>query len=235
MLNERFSFLKLSAVLASAGGVVLIAYSDNQDSEGRDQILGDILGVLSTLLLGLYSTLLVKLIPIEMEEKISFFNVLGYLGVFCLVTFWPLLLIFHFTRIEIFELPTGKVYLYLAINIVFGTLLYEYCWGRATLLLGPLLSNTSVIFVVPLSMIVDNFFEQIKFTWMYYLGSAGIVIGFMLVAIKNYRLASHANPELDITDKQLDLDLNASKGMYVSSELSDEKSTSSLNDSLVGC
>lgn len=222
-------------MIASAGGVVLIAYSDNQDSESRDQILGDILGVLSTLLLGLYSTLLVKLIPIEMEEKISFFNVLGYLGLFCLITFWPLLLIFHFTGVETFELPTGKVYLYLAINIVFGTLLYEYCWGRATLLLGPLLSNTSVIFVVPLSMIVDNFFEQIKFTWMYYLGTAGIVIGFLLVAIKNYRIAIQAKGEMQVTGKDFDEDLNASKSLYVSSGVTEDRRHSSLNDSLVGC
>lgn len=230
LLNEIFSCLKLIAMIAWAGGVVLIAYADNQSSEGRNQILGDILGIISAMLLGLYSILLVKLIPIEMEEKVSFFNILGLLGLFCMITFWPLLLIFHYTGLETLELPTGKVYLYLAINIIFGTLLYGYWWARATLLLGPLLSNTSVIFVVPLSMLIDSFFQDVTFNWMYYLGTAGIVAGFLLVAIKNYKDSVKENSELSQSDKPSFLDLNASREAYTSTMLSEDDRKSVIED-----
>ena len=36
-------------------------------------------------------------------------------------------------------------------------------------------------------MIVDSFFQKVNFNWMYYLGTAGIVAGFFMIALKNYR------------------------------------------------
>jgi len=194
ILKEKFNAIKMVAMLFCAGGVVLIAFSDDNSSDGSNQMLGDFLGLVAAMLLGLYSTILAKMIPVTLEDRFSFFNVLGFLGTFCLFTFWPLLLIFHFAGWEKFELPSGLVWAYLSINIVFGTLLFDYCWGRATILLGPLLSNTSVIFVVPISMVVDSFFESNNFGWMYYLGTAGILVGFLIIALINYKQAQQ--PEL---------------------------------------
>ena len=114
------------AMIICVGGVVLIAYMDEKNSEGNEKVLGDIIGVSSAILQALYCVLLSKMIPVHAENEVSFINILGYIGILCLVTFWPLLLIFHWTDIEKFELPTGLVWLYLSINIVFGTLLYDY-------------------------------------------------------------------------------------------------------------
>lgn len=65
------------AMMVCIGGVIMIAYRDKKDSEGKEMILGDILGVSSATLLGLYCVILSKSIPPEMEEKVSFFNILG--------------------------------------------------------------------------------------------------------------------------------------------------------------
>mmetsp|Transcript_9664 Transcript_9664/g.10928 ORF Transcript_9664/g.10928 Transcript_9664/m.10928 type:complete len:172 (+) Transcript_9664:555-1070(+) len=156
------------------------------------------------MLLGLYSVLLAKFIYESIEDKISFFNVLAFIGIFNLITFWPLLIIFHMTGIETFELPKGVAIGYMTINIVFGTLLFDYCWGRATLLIGPLLANTSVILVVPISMLIDSFFIKTGFTWMYYVGTALILVGFFIIAFKNYLNSRKSKEELDENIKDTD-------------------------------
>jgi hypothetical protein len=73
-----------------------------------------------------------------------------------------------------------------SINIIFGNFLFEYAWGNAAILLGPLLANTSIILVVPFTMLIDSFFVKSKFTWMYYFGTALIVTGFFIISIRSY-------------------------------------------------
>jgi len=148
--------------------------------------VGVIMGVGASILLGLYSTLLARFIKEEIADRISFFNILAFIGVFNLITFWPLLIIFHYTGVETFRLPRGITIAFLAINIVFGSLLFNYFWGRATILIGPLLSNTAVILVVPISMVIDSFFIKTRFNWMYYVGTVLILIGFFGITTKDF-------------------------------------------------
>lgn len=164
----------------------MVAYSDDKKEGGVEQVFGDIIGLISAAWMGLYSTLYAKLIPGKFEDKISFFNILGYMGVLWIIIFWPLLIIFHFTELETFELPHGKIIAYVSINIIFGNFLFEYAWGNAAILLGPLLANTSIILVVPFTMLIDSFFVKSKFTWMYYFGTALIVTGFFIISIRSY-------------------------------------------------
>ena len=214
ILREAFSFLKLIAMLACAIGVSIIAFSDNEESEGTNQVLGDILGVIGAALLGLYFTMLTKLITAKIEERISFFNILAFIGILSMITFWPLIIIFHYTGIELFMLPKGNTITYLFINIIFGTLLFDYCWGRATILIGPLLSNTSVILVVPIGMIIDSFFIKTKFDWKYYLGTILIIIGFFIIAFKNYLVSKETeqNKTEKLESKKYNEEINNSMG-----------------------
>ena len=126
ILRIQFSLIKMIAMMVCVGGVIMIAYMDEENSEGKDMVLGDILGVGSAMLLGLYCVLLSKMVPAKLEQSISFINVLAFVGILNMVTFWPLLLVFHWTGVEQFELPKNEVWGYLAINIVVGTLLFDY-------------------------------------------------------------------------------------------------------------
>ncbi|CAI2371813.1 unnamed protein product [Moneuplotes crassus] len=186
ILGHAFCFIKCGATITCVVGVLIIALSDKEDFQAANPILGDLLAVCSSLTLGLYSTLLAKLVPPKIENEVSFSNILAFIGLLCLLTLWPLLIIFHFSGLEPFELPKGITIAYLIINIIFGTLLFDYCWGRAILLIGPLVSNTSVLLVVPLSIIIDNLFIKSSFSWQYYLGTIFIVVGFLISAYMNY-------------------------------------------------
>jgi solute carrier family 35 protein F5 len=193
ILRDRFSFIKLFGVFICAAGVITVAYTDGNEYGGAGRGMGDIFGIINAALFGLYSTIYAKLIPTKIEEKVSFCNILGYMGVLSMVSFWPFLVIFHYTGLETFELPKGKIIGYIMINILFASLLFEYFWARAAILLGPLMSNTSVILVVPLTMLIDSFFEKNKFSWTYYVGTTFIIIGFFVIAIRSHFALQNLN------------------------------------------
>lgn len=126
------------------------------------------------------------MIPTRLEPNVSVFNILGFIGLLSMVTFWPLLLIFHATGIEKFEIPNATIVPRLVANIVIGTLMFDYCWAKTNILLGPLLSNVLSIISVPLGIIIDSLWKDVKFNLMYYLGTGLVFLGFVLIAYRNY-------------------------------------------------
>ena len=126
------------------------------------------------------------MIPTRLEPNVSVFNILGFIGLLSMVTFWPLLLIFHSTGIEKFEIPNATIVPRLVANIVIGTLMFDYCWAKTNILLGPLLSNVLSIISVPLGIIIDSLWKDVKFNLMYYLGTGLVFLGFVLIAYRNY-------------------------------------------------
>lgn len=186
ILNESFSLLKFIAVAGCVIGVVIISSSEEDNIEAPYPILGDIIGFLSSIWLGLYSTMISKWIPPAIEQFVSITNFLGYIGILNAITFWPLLILFHYTGLEPFELPNGREIGIIAINTFFGNFLYDYCWGKSVLLVGPLLPNTVLILIIPISMIIDSFFINSTFTVKYYIGTLLILGGFIMIMVKNY-------------------------------------------------
>ena len=94
----------MMAVIIWVLGIVIIAYSDMKYSEENNSFLGDFIGVLSSVSMAFYLVLISKLIKKEYEDKISFVNILGFAGILDMIVFFPLLIIFHWTEIEIFGL-----------------------------------------------------------------------------------------------------------------------------------
>ena len=83
ILRERFSIIKMIAMMICVGGVIMIAYMDEKNSEGNEKVLGDILGVSSAMLQALYCVILSKMVPVHLENEVSFINILGYIGILC--------------------------------------------------------------------------------------------------------------------------------------------------------
>ena len=70
-------------------------------------MLGDTLALLSALFYALYVTLLK--VRIGAESRIDMQLFFGFVGLFNIVTLWPVAVILHFTGAEPFELPhTGS-------------------------------------------------------------------------------------------------------------------------------
>jgi solute carrier family 35 protein F5 len=96
-------------------GVALVALSDqnstqallarvfNNTDPGRSLILGDGLALISALFYALYVTLLK--VKIKDESRINMQLFFGFVGLFNIILGLPLLVLFHFTKVETLELP----------------------------------------------------------------------------------------------------------------------------------
>lgn len=99
----------------------------------------------------------------------------------------PLFPLFNATGLEEFEWPNEKTWLVLSANAFMGTFISDYCWVRSCVLMGPLITTMALGLTIPLSMVASSFWDDVHFTWMYYLGSLLILIAFMGLSIYDYK------------------------------------------------
>ena len=184
-----FDKFKALMVLMSFGGIVIITLADTQTStNGQNSFHGNILSLLGALFYGLYATILKKRVPEEEEEtfRVSYF--LGFVGLFNSILLIPFFFILNATKIETFELPNKQAFLALTANAILGTVISDYCWAQSVVLLGPLMTTLGIALTIPVSMIVDSFYEHKHFSWAYFLGTALIFGSFLGLSIKDYYL-----------------------------------------------
>jgi len=118
---ENFSYRKLTGVLASLTGIILISSvdlsgKDNDESRGnfphktQAQIaVGDAMAFGSAIMYGIYTVVMKK--RIGNEDRVNMPLFFGLVGLFNVVFLWPGFLILHFTDVEEFGLPpTRKIW-----------------------------------------------------------------------------------------------------------------------------
>ena len=140
LLGDKLRFDKVFAVAVAIAGVMTVAYGDAQPTkhggksggsvgggdepdEASNRALGNIVIGIGSVLYGLYEVLYKKLAcPPEGTSPgrgMIFANLFGSLiGCFTLFVLWIPLPILHFTGIERFEWPTGKVGWVLLISVL---------------------------------------------------------------------------------------------------------------------
>jgi solute carrier family 35 protein F5 len=102
-------------------GVVLVSLSDSEHSgqnsnldlrfnEKSQPLFGDILAFISAIFYALYVVFLK--VKIGIESRIDMRLFLGFVGLFNLLTCWPVGVLLHWFRMERFELPNTSVQWY---------------------------------------------------------------------------------------------------------------------------
>lgn len=190
---ERFSFTKLAAALLTVGGVAIVSWSDNTQ-RGAATLLGDGVSVLSAFVFGLYATQLKNRVP--SEHCASMAMMLGYMGAYVAVLGWPLLFFLHWTNVETFAVPSGRIVALLALNALVGTVLSEYLWARSVALTTPVIATLALSLTLPLSLVSDVFFLGKHFSWTYYTGVALVLAGFVSANVEEAQSSSAAVPEV---------------------------------------
>jgi solute carrier family 35, member F5 len=178
---ERFSLSKLASACLTVLGVAVVAWNDEK-SMGRDSAVSDAVSVGSAFLYGLYATQLKKRVPDE--EAASMAMMFGYLGAFVVVAGWPLLFVLHWTGAETFELPHARVIGLLALNALIGTVLSDYLWARSVALTTPVIATLALSLTLPMSVVVDYFFRDLRFTWTYFVGILLVLVGFIAANVE---------------------------------------------------
>ncbi len=170
---EKLSFMKVVAVLISVGGVIVLGISEFKSVDNR--MLGNAFAILGAALYGVNSVYL-KRATVD-ESRISMLTLFAFVGFYNLLFSWIGLLVFHFTGLEVFELPPSReIILYLIVNIVFGSLIPNYMWNVAFLYTSPLVVAIGLSFTIPLTLIIERDITSAKLA-----SAACITLGFGIV------------------------------------------------------
>lgn len=110
---ETFTGGKLSSVVLSIIGVVIISRSDStlpdppseEHGAPTKPLLGDSLALISALAYAFYVILLK--VRIKNESRVSMTLFFGFVGAWNIVLIWPLGFLLHYTGIEVWEWPHG--------------------------------------------------------------------------------------------------------------------------------
>ncbi|KZS95880.1 hypothetical protein SISNIDRAFT_483301 [Sistotremastrum niveocremeum HHB9708] len=190
---ESFTLLKVAAVITSFCGVVLVSISDHDStsgteppslSGGRDPtwrpLLGDFLAILSALFYALYVTLLK--VRIRSESRIDMQLFFGFVGLFNVLTCWPIGLILHFTGVETLEMPpTGRVWTGIVANM-FITLSSDYLYVLSMLKTTPLVVTVGLSLTIPCAVIGD-FFLAVPTSTQAIIGACFVVVSFVVLGM----------------------------------------------------
>ena len=194
----NFEPVKALMVIVSFSGITVIALTGSKDG---DTLKGNLLSLLSAVFYGLYAVILKKRVPEDKESEFKFSYFLGFVGLFNAVCLLPLFPILNATGWEKFEWPNQTAVWSLLLNALLGTVISDYCWAKSVVLLGPLLTTLGIALTIPISMLVDSFTKDKKFTWEYYLGSSLILGSFFAMSFLDYRKSRNKNRETEIERK----------------------------------
>lgn len=185
---ESLSWFKVAGVLISAGGVALLGIADFTDA--GNTTAGNICALLGAALYGVHSTVLKK--ATGDESKVSTLTLFAFVGLYVTLTSAPIFLVLHLTGMETFELPpNGRIWLYIVINILFGSLIPNYLWNIAFLYTNQLIVAIGISFTTPLTLLVEYFQDEAQVTWQKIASAACLTLAFGLVNIAELR------PDLD--------------------------------------
>ncbi|KAG8909779.1 hypothetical protein FRC02_007585 [Tulasnella sp. 418] len=141
LLNvEVFTLAKFGAVVTSFLGVLLVSMADSNlsisdsstspsfslllrtfitdpsNDHAPNPLLGDFLAIISALFYALYVTLLK--IRIKTESRIDMQLFFGFVGLFNVLTLWPVAMLLNYMGWEVLEWPSGgKTWAVVAINV----------------------------------------------------------------------------------------------------------------------
>ena len=188
---ERLTATKVLVVLVCVGGASLVSVSDSQETSsssgdsGPKWDIGILYSLLGALLYAFYLVLLKRRVgPLHRLSVTMFF---GFVGVWCALLVWPLLVVFHYTGVEEFVLPNDvvngtHVWTYLTVNGVVGTVFSEVLWLLGVFLTSPLVGTLALVLVNPLSLAYSLVRKQIAYSLQYVIGSILVTASFLLTA-----------------------------------------------------
>jgi solute carrier family 35 protein F5 len=183
--TESFNKIKIMALLLSFMGVILITKTDSDNVSQELQrtklsiFIGNLLALTGALLYGVYTTLLKY--RIKDESRINMKVFFGFVGIFNLILLWPSLILFHFTGVEKFELPSGSFVITVLLINGLITFVSDFCWVKAMLLTSPLTVTVGLSTTIPFAMVGDILFKNEKISTMYIVAATMIGISFFII------------------------------------------------------
>ncbi|KAL7662375.1 EamA domain-containing protein [[Candida] zeylanoides] len=186
---EHINTNKVIGLVLSFVGVVIVTKIDSNDPPpGASSPLwilwGNLLALSGALFYGVYTILLKLKVMIKNSRKERVLNThlfFAFVGIFSLVTLWPVLIVLHFTGHEKFALPSTSYATSLLLTNTLITFVSDLCWCKAVLLTSPLTVTVGLSMTIPLAMIGDWFIKGFSVNLLYLLGASIVTVGFLII------------------------------------------------------
>lgn len=180
-LREKFAWVKLCSVLLCMAGTIVVGLSDSTGSTSvaKNPVWGDVLCLVSAGFYAVYTTLIKKKLPdeIEGEETASTALFLGYLGLFNGLLLLPIVLLLHFTGVEPIHRLTALQYGLIVGKGMLDNVLSDYLWAKAVLLTSTTAATAGLTIQVPIAAVVDSI-RGIRLGILEYIGGVCVLVGF---------------------------------------------------------
>lgn len=199
---ERINRSKIYGIILCFSGVLIVTEVDSLSSDSSKPVsnsnlsilFGNALALAGALVYGIY-TILLKLSTMvknsSLERNLNTHLFFAVVGLSCLLFFWPIIILLHFTGTEIFALPKTKHILVLLLINILITFISDFCWCKAVILTSPLTVTVGLSLTIPLAMVGDWVIKGFKVNWIYVTGAAIVTIGFLI--INNDEKEDHVN------------------------------------------
>lgn len=189
---EKVNRNKVMGIILSFTGVLIVtkidASSSSNDPNLNDNNLlvvwGNLLALSGALIYGVYTILLKFKVMIPNSTKERYLNThlfFGFVGVYCLIFVWPVLVVLHYTNVETFELPSSSYTMTLLLTNAFITFISDFCWCKAVLLTSPLTVTVGLSLTIPLAMVGDWIIKGFDVNGWYLFGATIVTIGFLVI------------------------------------------------------
>ncbi|RKP24897.1 hypothetical protein SYNPS1DRAFT_16480, partial [Syncephalis pseudoplumigaleata] len=209
--GEAVRVVKVAAVLLSIGSVAYMSFADSGRANGttidagatdavstaphNDTFLGDLVALGSAVLIGLYQVMYRQYAVPHRHNSLHFANtVVGLLGAFTLLVCWIPIPILHWTGWERFEWPDAASWGWIVLISVSG-IAYNVCYTFILALMSPLFASVGIMLTIPTVALVDWLLQGKAVTPAMVLGSAGILLGFGLLAGASWKEEARRDAE----------------------------------------
>eukprot|EP01113_Clastostelium_recurvatum_P038680 TRINITY_DN5810_c0_g2_i1.p1 TRINITY_DN5810_c0_g2~~TRINITY_DN5810_c0_g2_i1.p1 ORF type:complete len:423 (-),score=56.28 TRINITY_DN5810_c0_g2_i1:14-1231(-) len=193
-LKMTIHWKKCLSLLICIGGVMMVAIGDslmmeNDNSNDKDDVdapnrlLGDIFVVTCAAAAACYMVFFAKFMGDHIQSLESVCVWLGTIGVIVCLTMWPILIIFHFTNFELFELPHSTESIILFIIHIICAGFFNYLLNYGIMRVSPLYMRVVTICSLPVSFLLSYFAFNVKFLWWNVFGIILVLIGFTAYSV----------------------------------------------------
>lgn len=176
---SKYKVIGLILIIVSLIGVFWID-SDIRNNRDQVSISGDIFAIVGALFYSVFA-LYLKYLYKKYGDNLNIIEIFAYIGLYTLLIIPVILVIMHFTHLEVFTFPNKKQFLIIFINSFIGSMISDVFQNYSNVLLSPHVVSFGLTLTIPVSYFYDVFEKKVRFDYRFIIVSFIIIIAFSFI------------------------------------------------------